>query len=303
MTPLLEVRGAVKSYGAVRALDGASLTVDAGEVVALLGDNGAGKSTLIKAIGGVHALDAGEHPRRRAAGRVRLAARGPRRPAIETLHQDLGLFDNLSRGRELPDRPRAARGRAGSGGSALLRERAMERDWRAQLERLAVDRVDPRQEVGLLSGGQRQAIAVLRAVAFAQRLVILDEPTAALGLRESAKVLELVARLPERGVAVLLISHNLEHVAQVADRAVVLRQGRTVGVAAPTSANHEALVSMIVGAAASAAASRRRALMGARAMVPWRVAVAALGVAACGDGEDEPAGDGRARDRSRYASP
>jgi ABC-type sugar transport system ATPase subunit len=241
MTPLLEVRGAVKRYGAVRALDGAELTVDAGEIVALLGDNGAGKSTLVKAIGGVHTLDAGEL---RFAGRPAAFAtpRAARVAGIEILHQDLGLFDNLSAvanfriGREL-------RGPLG-----LLRERAMEADWRAQLARLQVDRVDPRQEVGLLSGGQRQAIAVARAVAFAQRLVILDEPTAALGVRESAQVLELVARLPERGVAVILISHNLEHVAQVADRAVVLRQGRTVGAAAPTSANHEALVSMIVGA-------------------------------------------------------
>jgi ribose transport system ATP-binding protein len=246
MTPLLDVSGAVKSYGAVRALDGAELSVDAGEVVALLGDNGAGKSTLIKAIGGVHTLDGGEI---RIDGKVATlgSPRASRDAGIETLHQDLGLFDNLSAvanfriGRELR-RPRAL-GRLG-----LLRERAMERDWLVQLERLAVDRVDPRQEVALLSGGQRQAIAVLRAVAFAQRLVILDEPTAALGLRESAKVLELIARLPERGVAVILISHNLEHVAQVADRAVVLRQGRTVGVAAPTSENHEALVSMIVGA-------------------------------------------------------
>jgi ABC-type sugar transport system ATPase subunit len=246
MTPLLELRGAVKSYGSVRALDGADLHVDAGEVVALLGDNGAGKSTLIKAVGGVHALDAGEL--RLDGQRVSFPSpRAARAAGIETLHQDLGLFDNLSAvanfriGRELR-RPRLL------GPLALLRERAMVRDWLAQLERLEVDRVDPRQEVGLLSGGQRQAIAVLRTVAFAQRLVILDEPTAALGLRESAKVLELVARLPAAGVAVILISHNLEHVAQVADRAVVLRQGRTVGAAAPTSANHEALVSMIVGA-------------------------------------------------------
>jgi len=246
MTPLLEVRGAVKSYGAVRALNGAELSVGAGEVVALLGDNGAGKSTLIKAISGVHALDGGEL-RLDGAPVAFGSPRAARDAGIDTLHQDLGLFDNLSAvanfriGRELR-RSRLL------GPLGLLRERAMEADWLAQLERLAVDRVPPRQEVGLLSGGQRQAIAVLRAVAFAQRLVILDEPTAALGLRESAKVLDLVRRLPEQGVAVILISHNLEHVAQVADRAVVLRQGRTVGEAAPTSANHEALVSMIVGA-------------------------------------------------------
>jgi len=252
VTPLLDVRGAVKSYGAVKALDRASLTVDAAEIVALLGDNGAGKSTLIKAISGVHALDAGTI----SLGGAAVAFRSPleaRAAGIETLHQDLGLFDNLSAvanfriGRELR-RP------AWLGRLALLRERAMQEDWLVQLERLAVDRVDARQEVGLMSGGQRQAIAVLRAVAFAGRLVILDEPTAALGLRESAKVLDLVRRLPERGVAVVLISHNLEHVTQVADRAVVLRQGRTVGEAAPTAANHEALVSMIVGAVPRTAA-------------------------------------------------
>ena len=256
MTVLLAVHEAVKSYGAVKALDRASLTVEEAEIVALLGDNGAGKSTLIKAISGVHTLDAGTI----SLGGDAVAFRTPleaRAAGIETLHQDLGLFDNLTAvanfriGRELR-RPRWL------GRLALLRERAMEDDWVAQLERLAVDRVDARQEVGLMSGGQRQAIAVLRAVAFAGRLVILDEPTAALGLRESAKVLELVRRLPERGVAVLLISHNLEHVAQVADRAVVLRQGRTVGEAAPTSANHEALVSMIVGAVPQTAAGPTR---------------------------------------------
>ena len=253
MTPLLEVRGAVKSYGAVTALDGADLTVAQGEVVALLGDNGAGKSTLIKAISGVHTLDAGEL-RVEGAAVTFASPREAQDAGIDTLHQDLGLFDNLSAvanfriGRELR-RPRFL------GRLAFLRERAMEDDWRTQLERLAVHRVDPRQEVGLMSGGQRQAIAVLRAVAFADRLVILDEPTAALGLREAGQVLDLVRRLPEQGVAVLLISHNLQHVAEVADRAVVLRQGRTVGEAAPTSANHEALVSMIVGAVPPPAAA------------------------------------------------
>jgi D-xylose transport system ATP-binding protein len=255
MTALLQIRGAAKSYGAVRALEDASLSLDAGEIVALLGDNGAGKSTLVKAICGVHELDAGEI---RLDG-LPVTFGSPveaRRAGIETLHQDLGLFDNLSAvanfriGRELR-RP------AWLGRLAFLRERAMEEDWAAQLDRLAVRRVGARQEVGLMSGGQRQAIAVLRAVAFADRVVILDEPTAALGVRESAQVLELVQRLPERGVAVLLISHNLEHVAQVADRAVVLRQGRTVGEAVPTAANHEALVSMIVGATPRPAAATR----------------------------------------------
>jgi ABC-type sugar transport system ATPase subunit len=246
MTPLLELRHATKSYGAVQALHDASLAVEAGEIVALLGDNGAGKSTLVKAIAGVHALDGGEL---RLDGRpVAFASPVQARDAgIETLHQDLGLFDNLPAvanfriGRELRRPPWL--GRLG-----LLQHKAMEADWHRQLARLDVRRVGARQEVGLMSGGQRQAIAVLRAVAFADRLVILDEPTAALGIRESAQVLELVARLPAQGVAVVLISHNLEHVAQVADRAVVLRQGRTVGEAVPTAANHEALVSMIVGA-------------------------------------------------------
>jgi ABC-type sugar transport system ATPase subunit len=255
MTALLEVREAVKAYGAVRALQDASLSVGPGEVVALLGDNGAGKSTLVKAICGVHALDAGAI--RLDGTPVRFGSPVDARHAgIETLHQDLGLFDNLSAvanfriGRELR-RP------AWLGRLAFLRERAMEADWTEQLERLAVRRVGARQEVGVMSGGQRQAIALLRAVAFADRLVILDEPTAALGVRESAQVLELVRRLPERGVAVLLISHNLEHVAQVADRAVVLRQGRTVGEAVPTAGNHEALVSMIVGAAPPHTAATR----------------------------------------------
>jgi D-xylose transport system ATP-binding protein len=125
----------------------------------------------------------------------------------------------------------------------------MAREWDERLARLQVRIPGAQRDVGMLSGGQRQAIAVLRAVAFASRLVILDEPTAALGVRESRQVLDLVRRLPDDGVAVVLISHNLEHVAQVATRALVLRHGRLAGEAEPTEDNHEALVSMIVGAA------------------------------------------------------
>jgi ABC-type sugar transport system ATPase subunit len=223
-----------------------SLSVQPGEIVALLGDNGAGKSTLVKAIGGVHRLDDGEI---RVDGRP-VVMRSPveaRRHGIETLHQDLALFDNLSAlanffiGRERR-RPRWL------GRLAFLDRGAMTREWDERLARLQVRIPGAQRDVGVLSGGQRQAIAVLRAVAFASRLVILDEPTAALGVRESRQVLDLVRRLPESGVAVLLISHNLEHVAQVAHRAVVLRNGRLAGEAAPTEDNHEALVAMIVGA-------------------------------------------------------
>jgi D-xylose transport system ATP-binding protein len=253
MTPILEVRGAGKSFGAVRALDGVDLALHAGEVLALLGDNGAGKSTLIKAISGVLALDEGEI---RVDGEP-VALRSPvdaRAHGIETLHQDLALFDNLTAlgnffiGRELR-RPRRF-GRLG-----LLDERTMAREWLERLDRLQVRIPDPKRDVSLMSGGQRQAVAVLRAVAFAGRVVILDEPTAALGVRESGQVLDLVRRLPEQGIAVVLISHNLEQVAEVADRAVVLRQGRVMGEAVPTAASHEALVSMIVGAAPSTASA------------------------------------------------
>jgi D-xylose transport system ATP-binding protein len=255
MTPLLEVHGATKSYGAVRALRGVDLTVEPGEIVALLGDNGAGKSTLIKAIGGVHRLDAGEI---RVDGEP-VDLRNPadaRARGIEVLHQDLALFDNLSAvanfhvGRERCRVPGLRR-------LAILDERAMTRGFGEQVERLRVRIQDPHEEVGVMSGGQRQAIAVLRACAFASRLVVLDEPTAALGLREAGEVLQLVRRLPEHGIAVVLISHNLEHVMQVADRAVVLRQGRRVGEAAPTPDQHEALVSMIVGATPANAAGNR----------------------------------------------
>jgi D-xylose transport system ATP-binding protein len=124
----------------------------------------------------------------------------------------------------------------------------MTREWESRLERLEVEIPAAQRDVGVMSGGQRQAVAVLRAVAFASRLVILDEPTDALGVRESRQVLDLVRRLPESGVAVIFISHNLEHVERVANRAVVLRQGRLAGEAVPTADNHDALVAMIVGA-------------------------------------------------------
>jgi D-xylose transport system ATP-binding protein len=243
--PALEVRDASKRFGLVAALDRVSLSVQAGEVVALLGDNGAGKSTLMKCISGAERLDDGDLLIDGRPWHFRSSAEA-RAAGIETVYQDLALFDNLSVvdnffiGRELAA-PRAL------GACGFLRNRAMRRTVSELVERLEVRIPDFGASVGLMSGGQRQGIAVARAAAFASRMVLLDEPTAALGMREANNVLSLISRFKERGLAVLLVSHNLGHVTRVADRAVVLRQGRKVGEVPATEASHEQLVSMIVG--------------------------------------------------------
>jgi D-xylose transport system ATP-binding protein len=243
---VLEVEGATKSFGAVAALNDVSLSLGRGEVLAVVGDNGAGKSTLIKCVSGAHRLDRG---RVRVDGEL-VSLRSPvhaRQHGIETVYQDLSLFDNLSvvanlfAGRELtaPRRTRVL---------GWLRNRAMTARVAEILAELEVNVPNLHAPVGLLSGGQRQAIAVARAVTFATRLVILDEPTAALGVRETRNVLRLVKRLPERGVSVIIISHNLEQVAEVADRVMVLRRGAKVGEAPPDAEHHDRIVSLIVGA-------------------------------------------------------
>jgi D-xylose transport system ATP-binding protein len=246
--PALVVRHATRRFGAVLALDDVSLEVRHGEVVALLGDNGAGKSTLIKCISGAHRLHQGtievdgEPVTINSPSDARL--RG-----IETVYQDLALFDNLSpsdnffAGREL-------------GGPAWLplglrlrRRRQMAESTRAVLGRLKVGVPDIEAAVGLMSGGQRQAVAVARAAAFASRIVILDEPTAALGVRESRQVLDLITRLRDDGKAVIVISHAMDHVIAVADRAIVMRRGRKVGELVPTAETQSDLVALIVGGA------------------------------------------------------
>jgi ABC-type sugar transport system ATPase subunit len=247
--PFLRVKGLTKRFGAVMAMAGVDLSVERGEIVALLGDNGAGKSTLIKCVSGVHRPDSGSMELDGQPASLRTPT-DARKLGIETVYQDLALFDNLDTvsnfyaGRELqwPSGRLLPRG-MGIGRKALMRQRTRE-----ALDALQVHVKGHTTPVGLLSGGQRQAIAVARAVSFASRLVILDEPTAALGVRESQNVIELIRRLPGQGIAVLLISHNLDHVAQLADRAVVLRQGSRIGEAVPNAENHERLVQMIVGA-------------------------------------------------------
>jgi ABC-type sugar transport system ATPase subunit len=221
--PLLRLRGVNKSFGAVHAIVDVDLDIPAGQVTALTGDNGAGKSVLIKCIAGIHAPDSGEIL---WEGR-RVQIRTPRDAAhlgIETVHQDLALCDNLDivqnmfLGREM------AR-------LVALDEDSMETAASETLSGLAVTTVrSVRQRVASLSGGQRQSVAIAKAVLWNSKLVIMDEPTAALGVAQTRMVLNLVRRLADRGLAVIIISHNMNDVFEVADRIAVLRLGRLVAV-------------------------------------------------------------------------
>ncbi|MBV9944267.1 MAG: sugar ABC transporter ATP-binding protein [Solirubrobacterales bacterium] len=241
---VLEVCDLEKRFGATMALDRVSLKLGEGEILALLGDNGAGKSTLIKILSGVVRPDAGDI---RIDGKpVHISSpHHARELGIETVYQDLALFDNFNAtgnfyaGRE-PVKPKWL------GSLGWVSDRLMARETEELLNRLQVN-ISRNDEIGIMSGGQRQAVACARAIAFGKRIVILDEPTSALGARESGNVLRLIKEAPEHGVSVILISHNLEHVTRVADRAVVLRQGRYVGEAEADADHQEELVSMIVG--------------------------------------------------------
>ncbi|HTJ32288.1 MAG TPA: ATP-binding cassette domain-containing protein [Dactylosporangium sp.] len=235
-----------KRYGAVQALDSVSLDLPAGQVVALVGDNGAGKSTLVKVLSGVVTPDGGSigldgHP-------VRIAnPHDAQRLGVSTVHQDLALCENLDVVGNLflgAERHRFS----------LLSQIRMERSARDLLTSLDVRIRDIRVPVAMLSGGQRQSVAIARALIGEPRVVILDEPTAALGVEQTAQVLALIRRLRERGLAVLVISHNLADVRAVSDRIVVLRLGRNAGDFDTASTTPEAIVSAITGGTAREAA-------------------------------------------------
>ena len=223
-TPLLDIRGLTKSFGSVQALTDVDFEVRPGEVMALVGDNGAGKSTLIKCVAGIHGYDTGDI----YFDGKQVSIHGPKdagRLGIEVVYQDLALCDNLDvvqnmyLGREVRD------------WLFRLNEPVMEQRTAENLSSLAVTTIRSiRQPVASLSGGQRQSVAVAKAVKWNSRLVILDEPTAALGVAQTRQVLELVKRLADQGLAVVLISHNLHDIFEVATRITVLRLGRDVGV-------------------------------------------------------------------------
>ena len=245
-TPALAVRSGTKRFSGVLALDDVSVELNAGEVLAILGDNGAGKSTLIKCMSGVHHLDSGTIEVDGSAVPLHSPA-AARALGIETVYQDLALFDNLSPSANFY----AGREMAGPSwlpmGMRLLRAKAMSVATRDVLNRLQVSLPDLDAPVGLMSGGQRQAVAVARATAFAAQVVILDEPTAALGVREARRVLDLIHRLREEEKAVAVISHAMDHVMEIADRAIVMRRGRIVGEVLPSESSRDAIVALIVG--------------------------------------------------------
>ena len=237
--PLLELRNISKSFGSVQALTDVDFDARNGEVMALVGDNGAGKSTLIKCIAGIHPTDSGTMT---FAGEP-VTVNNPKdaaRLGIEVVYQDLALCDNLDvvqnmyLGREVHDRLHR------------LREPPMEAKAVQTLAGLRVTTIKSiRQAVATLSGGQRQSVAVARAVMWNSRLVILDEPTAALGVAQTEQVLALVKRLAEQGLGVVLISHNLHDIFEVADRITVLRLGRNAGVFERASTTQQEVVHAI----------------------------------------------------------
>jgi D-xylose transport system ATP-binding protein len=245
--PLFAARGVNQRFGAVEALVDVDFEVDRGEVVALVGDNGAGKSTLIKAIAGVQPAITGEY----FFDGEQVSIHTPTdayRLGIATVYQDLALCDNLDvvanlfLGSEV-----VASGPAHA--ALVIDEIAMEQRTLELLESLAVTTLGSvRTEVGSLSGGQRQAVAIARSLIGEPRLVILDEPTAALGVSQTAQVLDLVLRLRDQGLGVVIISHNLANVFHVADRIVVLRLGRRTATFDRRTTTQEAVVAAITGA-------------------------------------------------------
>ena len=243
---MLALEKVSKSFGPVQALQDVDFEVRPGEVVALVGDNGAGKSTLVKAIAGIHSIDDGKILFDGQPVKVSTPTDAVDL-GIATVYQDLALCDNL----DVVENLFLGREERGGGVATVTRqldETSMERQAHELLENLAVTITDVRSEVGTMSGGQRQQVAIARSLLGEPKVVLLDEPTAALGVRQTAQVLALIKRLREQGHGVVVISHNLADVFEVADRIVVLRLGRLAAVYDAKDTSNEEVVGAITGA-------------------------------------------------------
>jgi D-xylose transport system ATP-binding protein len=237
--PLLELRGVNKSFGAVQVLHDVNFKVYPGQVTALVGDNGAGKSTLVKTIAGIYRADSGEF----LFDGKPVSIHSPKDAAalgLEVVYQDLALCDNLDIVQNM------FLGRESRTGGVLLDELTMEERARSTLASLSVRTVKSvRQSVSSLSGGQRQTVAIAKAVLWNSRVVLLDEPTAALGVAQTRQVLDLVRRLADNGLGVVLISHNMVDVLEVSDRITTLFLGRVAADVAASETNHGQIVELI----------------------------------------------------------
>ncbi|MBC3760201.1 ATP-binding cassette domain-containing protein [Quadrisphaera oryzae] len=241
--PALQLKGITKTFGQVTALSEVDLEAHRGEVLAVVGDNGAGKSSVIRTISGIHRPDSGEV---RVDG-VPYDFHSPadaRRAGVAAVFQDLALVEvlDVATNMFLGDFPRRG---------PFVDRRGMEREARRVLDDLAVTVADVRTEIGMLSGGQRQMVAIARAMRSGGHVVLLDEPTAALGVRETAQAADLVRRLRDRGAAVIIVSHDLELVAQLSDRVQVMRLGRVAGVRRTADTSRDEVVGLITGSLAA----------------------------------------------------
>lgn len=242
-TPLVELREVTKTFGSVIALRGVSMSVHAGEVMCLLGDNGAGKSTLIKIVSGVHRPSSGEIWVEGSP--VSFASpRDAQRRGIATVHQHLSIMPlmsvtrNFFMGRE-PTR--------GVGPFRFFDAEFANRTVREEMAKMSIDIRDPHQAVGTLSGGERQCVAIARAVYFGAKVLILDEPTAALGVKQAGVVLKYIAQAKTKGLGVIFITHNVHHAYPVADRFTILKRGQSYGTFSKLEVTREQVLGMMAG--------------------------------------------------------
>ena len=240
--PILEAKGISKAFGHVQALDNVDFELYAAEVVALIGDNGAGKSTLVKILSGVYHKDAGQIYVDGKPVEIRGPKDAERLAGISTVYQDLALVDVRDVGSNIYLNMEPTRL------GLFINFKKLYADSKKVIDILRIDMPSVRVNVGELSGGQRQGVAISRALARGRRIFILDEPTAALGVEQQHKVNELIANLKAEGKTVLVISHNLEHVFTVADRLIVLRRGKRVGTRLKTQTTKEEIVGLITAA-------------------------------------------------------
>ncbi len=248
-TPLVQLQGITKAFGGVHAVEGVELDLMPGEVLGLLGHNGAGKSTLIKILSGVHTADSGKILIQGEEAAIR-STRDAKSFGIETIYQNLALSENLNSIANL------FLGREITSHFGFMNDEAMEREARETLSRMKLRLPSLSALVANLSGGQRQAVAIARAIHFNARILIMDEPTAALGPEETAKVGALIRELAAQGIGIILISHDIHDVYDLADRLAVMKNGRLVGVVAAGDVNKDEVLAMIIAGTVPVAARR-----------------------------------------------